>query len=73
MSLPDRDVQFLDAYAASRGLASRSAVLHNAVRLLRAAELGAEYQDAFTEWEQTAEAAAWDVTAGDGLGTDATR
>ena len=34
VSLPDEDVEFLDAYARSQGLASRSATVHKAVRLL---------------------------------------
>jgi Arc/MetJ-type ribon-helix-helix transcriptional regulator len=41
VSLPDEDVEFLDAYANEQGFPSRSAVLHKAVRLLRGAELGA--------------------------------
>ncbi|MHB1444224.1 MAG: ribbon-helix-helix domain-containing protein [Acidimicrobiales bacterium] len=73
VSLPDEDVEFLDAYASEQGIASRSAVLHKAVRLLRGAELGAAYEDAFADWENQGEAAAWDVTAADGLGTDAAR
>jgi hypothetical protein len=47
--------------------------LHKAVRLLRGAELGAAYEDAFVEWEDAGEAAAWETTAGDGLATDAAR
>lgn len=73
VSLPNEDVQFLDAYASEQGFASRSAVLHKAVRLLRGAELGAAYEDAFAQWHNEEEAAAWDVTAADGLGTDAAR
>ena len=73
VSLPDEDVQFLDAYASEQGFASRSAVLHKAVRLLRGAELGAAYEDAFAEWDNQGETAAWDATAADGLGTDAAR
>jgi Arc/MetJ-type ribon-helix-helix transcriptional regulator len=73
VSLPDEDIEFLDAYASSQGFTSRSAVLHKAVRMLRASELGADYEDAFAEWEQTGEATAWDVTVADGLATDATR
>ena len=71
VSLPDEDVAFLDTYASSEGFASRSAVLRKAVRLLRGAELGAAYEDAFGEWERSDDAGAWDLTAGDGLGTDA--
>ena len=73
VSLPDEDVKFLDAYASQQGIASRSAVLHKAVRLLRGSELGAAYEDAFAEWEDQGEAAAWEVAAADGLGTDAAR
>jgi Arc/MetJ-type ribon-helix-helix transcriptional regulator len=71
VSLPDEDVVFLDAYAAEQGITSRSAVLHKAVRLLRGTELGAAYEEAFMEWEETGEAEAWDATAGDGLAADA--
>jgi len=71
VSLPDEDVEFLDAYAAAEGYASRSAVLHRAVRLLRAAELGPAYENAFAAWEQLGAAAEWGLTAADGLGSDA--
>lgn len=71
VSLPDEDVEFLDAYAAAEGFASRSAVLHRAVRLLRAAELGPAYEDAFADWEQTGAADEWEITAADGLRSDA--
>ena len=73
VSLPDEDVEFLDAYAKAEGFASRSAVLHRAVRLLRAAELGPAYEEAFADWEQTGAAGKWEITAGDGLRSDATR
>jgi Arc/MetJ-type ribon-helix-helix transcriptional regulator len=67
ISLPDEDVNFLDAYASSQGFASRSAVVHKAVRLLRASELGAAYEDAWKEWTVGHEAEAWEPTASDGL------
>jgi len=67
VSLPDEDVDFLDSYASSQGFASRSAVVHKAVRLLRASELGPAYEDAWREWATGDEAAAWEPTAGDGL------
>ena len=73
VSLPEEDVEFLDAYASEQGFASRSAVLQKAVRLLRGAELGAAYEDAFAEWEDAGDAEAWDSTAGDGLAIDAQR
>jgi Arc/MetJ-type ribon-helix-helix transcriptional regulator len=73
VSLPDEDVEFLDAYAASAGFASRSAVLHRAVRLLRAAELGPAYEEAFADWERSAAGRDWELTVADGLRSDATR
>ena len=66
VSLPDEDVEFLDAYVDSQGFASRSAVVHKAVRLLRASELGPAYEDAFLEWSRD-EADVWEPTVGDGL------
>ncbi len=71
VSLPEEDVEFLDSYAESRSFPSRSAVLHRAVRLLRGAELGPAYEDAFLEWEHSGEAAVWEVTASDGILADA--
>lgn len=71
VSLPDEDVVFLDTYAAEQGLTSRSSVLHQAVRLLRGAELGAAYEESFIEWDASGESEAWDATAGDGLAADA--
>lgn len=65
VSLPEEDVEFLDAYAAAQGISSRSAVVHKAVRLLKAAGLGSAYEDAWAEWGDDA----WDQAAGDGLGT----
>lgn len=67
VSLPDEDVEFLDSYAQSQGLRSRSAVLHKAVRLLRGAELVPAYEDAFASWEESEDASDWDNTAGDTL------
>jgi Arc/MetJ-type ribon-helix-helix transcriptional regulator len=67
VSLPDDDVAFLDSYASSKGMASRSAAVHRAVRLLRATELGPAYEDAWAEWAETDESGLWDTTAGDGV------
>ena len=68
VSLPEEDVEFLDAYASSKGFGSRSAVVHKAVRLLRASGLGGAYEDAWQEWATAGEDAAWDTTVDDGLG-----
>jgi antitoxin ParD1/3/4 len=67
VSLPDDDVEFLDAYAHAQGVPSRSAVLHKAVRLLRGAELAPAYEDAFLSWEESEDAADWNHTTPDNL------
>jgi len=67
VSLPDEDVAYLDAYAEAQGLDSRSAALQKAVRLLRASELGAAYEDAWTEWTDSEDSALWDEATADGL------
>jgi Arc/MetJ-type ribon-helix-helix transcriptional regulator len=66
VSLPDDDIEFLDSYAKSQGIDSRSAAVHKAVMLLRASELGDAYEDAFGSWDSE-EAKAWDAVAADGL------
>jgi Arc/MetJ-type ribon-helix-helix transcriptional regulator len=67
VSLPDEDVEFLDQYATARGIASRSAAVHRAVRLLRATELGSAYEEAWSDWADSGENDLWDVTVDDGL------
>jgi len=67
VSLPDEDVEFLDTYAQSEGYASRSAVVHTAVRMLRSSKLGDAYSDAWREWEESGDAELWDVAGADGL------
>lgn len=67
VSLPDEDVDFLDAYARAQGIASRSAVVHKAVRFLKASELGSAYEDAWRDWLDSDDAVVWDSAAGDGL------
>lgn len=66
--MPEEDVEYLDFYARERQLDSRSAVLHKAVRLLRASELGAAYEDAWTEWDESEDSDLWDAAAADGVG-----
>lgn len=66
VSLPDEDVEFLDEYARSQGQ-SRSAAVHRAVRLLRSADLGADYADAWVEWAESGDGDDWDAVAADGL------
>jgi Arc/MetJ-type ribon-helix-helix transcriptional regulator len=67
MSLPEEDVIFLDKYVSEKGLPSRSAALHKAVRLLKATGLGAAYESAWAEWSDEDEQL-WDPTTSDGLG-----
>ncbi|WP_043264357.1 ribbon-helix-helix protein, CopG family [Streptomyces sp. CT34] len=71
VSLPEEDVVYLDAYAARTEAESRSAVIHAAVEQLRAAELRADYEAAFAEWDASEDAAFWDRFTGDGLTDEA--
>ncbi len=68
VSLPDEDVKFLDGYASEQGIESRSAVLHKAIRLLRASQLGDAYAEAWGDWQVDGDAGAWESTVADGLG-----
>lgn len=67
VSLPDEDVEYLDTCAQVQGLDSRSAALRKAVRLLRASELGAAYEDAWAEWAESEDADLWDEAVADGV------
>jgi Arc/MetJ-type ribon-helix-helix transcriptional regulator len=62
VSLPDEDVRFLDEQGVNR-----SAVLHEAVALLRERQLADQYAEAFAEWEGSPDAEPWDAVAADGL------
>ena len=68
VSIAESDVAFLDDYAKSHGIASRSAALQRAIRLLRANELSRHYAAAFAEWADEADNQVWDDAAADGLG-----
>jgi Arc/MetJ-type ribon-helix-helix transcriptional regulator len=67
VSLPDEDITFVDEYSAKTAAASRSAVIHAAIKLLRDAELEEAYVAAWDEWYASGDAEFWDATAGDGL------
>jgi Arc/MetJ-type ribon-helix-helix transcriptional regulator len=67
VSLPEEDVRFLDEYASTQGIESRSAVVHRAVRLLKASGLAAAYETAWDEWGRGGDAEFWDAATGDGL------
>jgi Arc/MetJ-type ribon-helix-helix transcriptional regulator len=68
VSLPEEDVKFLDSYAQAQGIESRSAVVHTAVGLLRAAQLGEAYEEAWDSWEGSDDVGAWESAVADGLG-----
>ncbi|MDX3453029.1 ribbon-helix-helix domain-containing protein [Streptomyces sp. ME02-8801-2C] len=72
VSLPEDDVAFVDEYARRTGAASRSAVIHDAIELLRAAWLEEEYAEAFAEGDGSEDAAFWDRFSADGLTDEAT-
>jgi hypothetical protein len=64
VSLPEDDVAFLDAYGQANGNQTRSAVLHLAIFVLRGVHLASSYEEAWSEWAQTAEAAEWAAVPG---------
>ena len=72
VSLPEEDISYVDDYADRRGSASRSAVLHRAIELLRASELEDSYAAAWDEWDTSEDGNLWDATSSDGL-ADAAR
>ncbi len=72
VSLPDEDVALLDEYVRTSGLASRSAAVQHAVRLLRHPDLEQDYEAAWAEWDGSGEQTVWDAVAADGL-VDASR
>ena len=66
VSLPEDDVEFVDRYARDRGT-TRSAVMHEAVQMLRRRNLITDYEAANDEWVASGEAEVWDAVTGDGL------
>lgn len=72
VSLPEDDVAVLDEYAQATGLPSRSAALHDAIQLLRHADLEQNYASAWEEWTSSGDQALWEATTADGL-ADAAR
>ncbi|MGQ0624518.1 MAG: CopG family ribbon-helix-helix protein [Sporichthyaceae bacterium] len=67
VSISAAELATLDAFSAQAGLASRSAAVQHAIRLLDRERLEEEYTVAFAEWDASGEGEVWDVTAGDGL------
>jgi Arc/MetJ-type ribon-helix-helix transcriptional regulator len=72
VSLSEDEVAALDKYAHSAGLASRSAAIQQAIRLLGDPELEESYAAAWDEWEGSGDAATWESATADGL-SDAAR
>ena len=72
VSLPDGDVAILDEFVGTAGLASRSAALRHAVRMLRLSGLEEDYEAAWTEWGGSDDHQAWEATVADGV-ADAAR
>lgn len=66
VSLSADDVAFVDEYASQAGARSRSAVIHEAIELLRNAELEHAYSEAWDEWNDSDDARLWEATAADG-------
>jgi hypothetical protein len=69
VSLSEEDIEFLDGYVKGHGAGSRSAALHKAVDLLRAAQLASAYEDAWGSWASSGDAEVWDTAVADGLGS----
>ena len=59
ISIPDDDFDFLDKCVDDGDYESRSAVIARALRLLRSADLGKMYDEAFVEWQASAESVDW--------------
>lgn len=67
VSLTPQDLAAVDRAVVDLHLPSRSAVIQLAIRALSEAELEGEYAAAWTEWEESGAAAAWEDTTSDGL------
>lgn len=65
VSLPDKDIAFIDRYIAEHDEPSRSAVVRKALDRLQAESLEAAYYQRWMEWDEEDEL--WDSLAGDGL------
>ena len=67
ISLPEKEVTFIDDYARAQRIASRSAVVRRAVELLRRVDLGDDYAAAWVEWAESDDSSDWERTADDGI------
>lgn len=71
ISLPEDDMAFVDDYVRMTDAPSRSAVIHEAIEMLRAARLEEEYAEAWEEWEGSEDARLWDAATADGMTDEA--
>jgi antitoxin ParD1/3/4 len=60
-------LDFLERYQASHARKTKSAVVEEALTLLRERELERAYREAAQEWLENPDAPLWESTAGDGL------
>ena len=67
VSLPEDDVRFIDDYATQANVSTRSAVIHEAVMMLRSISMETAYTAAWDEWAGSEDAALWDTASSDGL------
>lgn len=67
VSLPEDDLDFLDAYAREQGYPSRSAAVHQAIAVLRSSQLADAYEEAWRSWSASGEADLWATANADGL------
>ncbi len=63
ISVTPTDLAYLDEQTLAGSFASRSAVVHEAIRLLRESRLADAYAEAFGEWSDDE----WDAALGDGV------
>jgi len=61
INLPAAEMNFLDNCVETGRYPSRSAVVLDALRLLRSADLEAVYAGAFTEWDKSKEGIDWNA------------
>ncbi len=67
LNLAEEDVEFLDAYASTHGLRTRSEVVQRAIEVLRVNELRAAYTEAWSDWATNGDIDLWEPVVGDGL------
>jgi Arc/MetJ-type ribon-helix-helix transcriptional regulator len=67
LSLPEADLAFLDAETLGGRYPSRSAAVHEAIRLLRESRLADAYAEAFGEWSDGDDSQLWESSSSDGL------